>query len=75
MTIFNSLVLYFIIWWLSIFLFLPIEISKQRKLKKGNDPGAPEDPKLKKKFIYTTLFALLVWTIIFITIKISNYEV
>ena len=45
------------------------------KTKKGNDPGAPEDPKLKKKFIYTTLFALLVWTIIFITIKISNYEV
>tara|TARA_B100000886_G_C20064968_1_gene343303 strand:- start:259 stop:423 length:165 start_codon:yes stop_codon:yes gene_type:complete len=54
---------------------LPIEISKQRKLKKGNDPGAPEDPKLKKKFIYTTLFALLIWTIIFITIKIINYEV
>ena len=75
MTIFNSLVLYFIIWWLSIFLFLPIEISKHIKLKKGNDPGAPEDPKLKKKIIYTTLFALLIWTIIFIAIKIINYEV
>ena len=75
MTIFNSLVLYFIIWWLSIFLFLPIEISKQSKLKKGNDPGAPEDPKLKKKIIYTTIFALLIWTIIFIAIKIINYEV
>ncbi len=49
MSFFNSLVLYLVIWWLSLFIFLPLGITKQKNIETGNDPGAPEDPGLKKK--------------------------
>lgn len=64
MTIFNALVVYFVIWWISLFLFLPIDISKQKNVKDGNDPGAPDKPGLKKKFILNSIFSLIILIII-----------
>ena len=71
MTIFNSIVLYLVIWWLSLFIFLPLGISKQKNIKLGNDPGAPENPMLEKKIIYTSIFSLIIWLIIYTIISIS----
>ena len=47
------LVIFVILWWLILFLILPVGISKQENVKFGNDPGAPNDPMLKKKFLIT----------------------
>ena len=66
----RSIVLYLIIWWLSLFLFLPLGITSSKNVKKGNDPGAPEEPKIKKKFFMTTLFSLLIWLIIYLISKV-----
>ncbi|MAH78761.1 MAG: hypothetical protein CMP41_02390 [Rickettsiales bacterium] len=74
MSIISSLALYFIIWWICLFLFLPIDIANQSKVENGNDPGAPEQPKLKKKFLLTTIFSFFVWLLIFIFIKLANNE-
>ena len=62
------LVIFVISWWLILFLVLPIGISKQRNVKFGNDPGAPNEPMLKKKFLITTIIALIL-TLIIIFIK------
>ena len=70
MSVSNGIVLYLIIWWLSLFLFLPLGITSSKNVKKGNDPGAPEEPKIKKKFFMTTLFSLLVWLIIHLISKV-----
>ena len=70
MSLLSSIVIYFVIWWISLFIFLPIEVSKQKKIKKGNDPGAPENPKLKKKFVLTTVFSLLIWAMVFLWVNI-----
>tara|TARA_Y100000992_G_C21259155_1_gene490264 strand:+ start:543 stop:710 length:168 start_codon:yes stop_codon:yes gene_type:complete len=53
---------------------LPIDIANQSKVENGNDPGAPEQPKLKKKFLLTTIFSFFVWLFIFIFIKLANNE-
>ena len=53
------LVIFVILWWLILFLILPVGISKQENVKFGNDPGAPNDPMLKKKFLITTIIALI----------------
>ena len=59
MSITGSLVLYVCIWWIIFFSVLPIGIKSQNvKFKedlRGNDPGAPKNPKIAKKFIVTTL--------------------
>jgi len=62
------LVIFVISWWLILFLVLPVGISKQKNVKFGNDPGAPKEPMLKKKFLITTIIALIL-TLIIIFIK------
>ena len=62
------LVIFVISWWLILFLVLPVGISKQKNVKFGNDPGAPNEPMLKKKFLITTIIALIL-TLIIIYIK------
>ena len=74
MTIFNSIVLFLIIWWLILFIFLPIDISKQKKIELGNDPGAPENPKLKKKFVLTTFLTTIIWLISIFILKVFIHE-
>ena len=70
MSVSNGIVLYLIIWWLSLFLFLPLGITSSKNVKKGNDPGAPEEPKIKKKFFMTTLFSSLIWLCIYLISKV-----
>ena len=60
------LVIFVISWWLILFLVLPVGISKQKNVKFGNDPGAPNEPMLKKKFLITTIIVILTLIIIFI---------
>ena len=62
------LVIFVISWWLILFLVLPVGISKQKNVKFGNDPGAPNEPMLKKKILITTIIALIL-TLIIIFIK------
>ena len=61
-------VIFVILWWLILFLLLPIGIKKQENVDVGNDPGAPKDPMLKKKFILTTIISFFI-TIIIIIVK------
>ena len=59
------LVIFVIFWWLILFIILPTGIDKQKNVKFGNDPGAPNDPMLKK-FLITTIAAFIVTLIVFI---------
>jgi predicted secreted protein len=72
MSIPTSIAIYLTLWWTVLFAILPIGVVSHAEagIDKGDggDPGAPVDPKLKKKFITTTwisaiLFAIL-WTLI-----------
>ncbi len=51
------IVIFVIIWWLVLFLTLPIGIQRDENVSKGNDPGAPKNPMLKKKIIFTTIIS------------------
>ena len=62
------IVIFVIVWWLVLFIALPFGIKKEDEVKHGNDPGAPKDPMLRKKIIYTT-FASVILSIIISIIK------
>ena len=47
----ESLVIYVIFWWLTLFVTLPFGISRDKKVLHGNDPGAPKKTLLKKKIL------------------------
>ena len=65
-----GLALYFIIWWTVLFAVLPLGTVTHAEagIDKGDggDPGAPVDPKLKKKFVTTTWIAAVLWTVLFL---------
>ena len=72
MTVFTGIAIYFTIWWTVLFSVLPIGVTSHAEagIDKGDggDPGAPVDPKLKKKFITTTIVATILWVILFLVI-------
>jgi predicted secreted protein len=63
-------IIYIIIWWVVFFAILPIDVNRNRKfLIPANDAGAPENPKMLKKFIYCSLITSFIFIIIYILIK------
>lgn len=58
-----ALGIYFICWWVSLFAMLPIGVRgvHEGERPQGHDPGAPQAPDLKRKALWTTGVAFLVW--------------
>ena len=70
MSITGSLIIYVLIWWIVFFALLPIDVNREKKDNiKGIDPGAPENPKLIKKLLYTTLITSIIFIGIFLLVK------
>ena len=67
--------IYLIIWWTVLFGVLPLGTITHAEAGidrgDGGDPGAPVDPKLKRKFFTTTWVAAVVWLILFGVIKLG----
>lgn len=63
---FSALVVWLIIWWLVLFIILPIGIRGQAEegdVVKGSEPGAPHKLDIKRKFIQTTIIASFIWVL------------
>ncbi len=70
MSLTGSLIIYVLIWWIVFFALLPIDVNREKKGNiKGIDPGAPENPKIIKKFVYSTLITSIIFIIIFLLVK------
>ena len=61
MSVVNAIVLYVIIWWVVLFAVLPWGVRRNEAPEPGHDPGAPANPNLGRKAIYTTVIAAAVW--------------
>jgi len=62
------IVIFVIIWWLVLFVVLPFGIQRDENSIKGNDPGAPKNPMLRKKIYLTTIIS------IFLSILVSWFK-
>ena len=63
--------IYLTIWWVVLFAILPIGVQSQADAgvpPDGTDPGAPVDPKLKRKFLTTTWVSALVFAIFWLVL-------
>jgi predicted secreted protein len=70
---FTSIAIFLTIWWTVLFVVLPLGVTSHAEagINKGDggDPGAPVDPKLKKKFITTTWVSAVVFAALWAVIK------
>jgi predicted secreted protein len=68
-SIFTALAIYFVIWWISLFLVLPWGVHSQDEsgeVAPGTDPGAPVLTNLRRKLVWTTIVATLIFTAWFV---------
>ena len=66
MSLATSIAIYFIIWWVVLFAVLPWGVRSQHEggeIAPGSDPGAPTIPALKRKLVWTTIIAALVFAL------------
>ncbi|WP_299566915.1 DUF1467 family protein [uncultured Sulfitobacter sp.] len=71
----SAIVLFAVVWFLTFFIALPIRVKTQGDLKDivpGTHAGAPEHHHLKKKAIWTTIVAILIWGF-FVTVILSGW--
>ena len=72
----GAIIVYICIWWIVFFSVLPVGIKSQNLEFKddlqGNDPGAPKNPKMAKKFFITTLITSIIFLIIYYLVN-QNY--
>ena len=70
MSITGSLIIFVLIWWIIFFSLLPIDVDRKHKeMVEGADKGSPENPKIIKKIIYTTVITLIIFIGIFMLVK------
>ena len=63
-------IIYIIIWWIVFFAILPIDVERKKMAKiEGEDPGSPENPKMLKKFVYSTGITTVLFIIIYLLMK------
>ncbi|MDP1641109.1 MULTISPECIES: DUF1467 family protein [Caulobacteraceae] len=71
----TAIAIYLIIWWVVLFTILPLGVISHAEagIDKGDggDPGAPVDPKLKKKFITTTWVSAIVFVVVYLVIRLG----
>jgi predicted secreted protein len=64
MSLATSIAIYFIIWWVVLFAVLPWGVRSQQEqgaVTPGSDPGAPAVPSIKRKLLWTTIVAGIVF--------------
>lgn len=68
--------IFLIVWWLVLFATLPLwlQSSEEEEVEPGNDPGAPTNPNLGRKFLLTTGIAFGVSAVIIIAIEMGLFD-
>ena len=62
--------IYIVVWWVVLFAVLPLGTSKETHAPPtdGGQWGAPDNPRLKFKFITTTWVSLIVWAFVMLMV-------
>ena len=56
---------YVVVWWVVLFAVLPWGVRTSENPEPGMASSAPVEPRILRKFLITSLVALLVWLVIF----------
>lgn len=64
MSLAGAIAFYFVVWWIVLFVTLPLGIRSQAELGvtiSGTDPGAPFKPQMRERVLLTTVLADVVF--------------
>ena len=64
----TGIVVYVLVWWLTLFAVLPLWVTPSDPDDPGHAAGAPKNPFLPRKLALTTAVAALVWLGIYLAV-------
>lgn len=65
----SGIVVFIMIWWVTIFCVLPIGQATQYEDDGDNKaPGAPKKVNIRQKMIWTTLISIILWVVVYFII-------
>jgi len=67
MSIFSAFVLFAVIWFLTLFVVLPLRLTTQGEageVVRGTPQSAPADPQIRKRMLITTGVAVVIWGVV-----------
>lgn len=65
----SGLVVFLLIWWTALFCVLPWGNAAPDTPETGMAASAPKNPRLKQKFIATTILSAVLWLVVFAVIE------
>lgn len=65
MTVITAIIVFLLIWWLTLFCVLPWKTKPPQVPEQGHAPSAPERPMLVRKMVITTLIATVLFLIVY----------
>ena len=68
----TAVVVFIIIWWLTLFTVLPWGVRRTENPDEGHDPGAPARPLLVRKLLITTGITLLIFVVFYLVVETSG---
>ena len=74
MDILTGIVVYFLIWWVSIFAVLNIGHQTADHPETGHAQSAPVKFDLGKKLLWNSGLAAVIWVVIWLTVKFSGFS-
>lgn len=78
MAITSAFVLFAVVWFMTLFLVLPLRLKTQGDVGEvlhGTHASAPVDPQLKKRAIIVTVVAVVIWAIIMAVVLSGKIQV
>jgi predicted secreted protein len=66
---FTGLIVYVLVWWVTLFAVLPLWVVPTGPGELGHAAGAPKQPRLMRKAVVTTLVAAVIWLAIYALVR------
>ena len=63
MELFNGIIVFAVIWWIVLFMVLPLWVTNTDQAQSGNEEGAPDNSRILLKFLVTTIITIIIWVI------------
>lgn len=65
----SGIVVYFLVWWITLFAVLPLWVTPTEPSDPGHASGAPARPRLLLKAAITTVLSMVIWLGIYALIR------
>jgi predicted secreted protein len=69
MTWFTGIIVYVLVWWVTLFAVLPLWVTPAEPDDSGYAAGAPQRPRLALKAVVTSVVAAVIWLAIYIVVR------